>query len=237
MHRIQTIGFTAETQRTQRRACIRLAPLRTLRLCGESLQLSKAAPFSGDKTPRLHPIRWHHLPGRPQAGSYVVRLLRLGMFGYATGMKLDSPRRRREEHAFAWPLCALCASAVNPCSCRRQHPSSGKGAALASDPLASPARSPASGLLRRPTSTAGNVRLCDRNEVGFTAETQRRACIRLAPLRTPRLRGASLHLLKAAPFFRERRGACVRSAGITCQVARKRAPTSSDFYGWECSAI
>ncbi|HCS89294.1 MAG TPA: hypothetical protein DIW77_04305 [Chromatiaceae bacterium] len=44
------------------------------------MQLLKAAPFSGDKTPRLHPIRWHHLPGRPQAGSYVVQIPRLVKF-------------------------------------------------------------------------------------------------------------------------------------------------------------
>jgi hypothetical protein len=54
-----------------------------------------------------------------------------------------------------WPLCALCVSAVNPYILQRQHPSSGKGTALASDPLASSAGSPASGLLHRPAPTAG----------------------------------------------------------------------------------
>jgi len=54
----------------------------------------------------------------------------------------------------------------------------------------------------------------------------------LAPLRTLRLCGESLHALKAALCFRERCGGCLRSAGITCRVARKRAPTPSGSHGW-----
>ncbi len=61
------------------------------------------------------------------------------------------------------------------------------------------------------------------------------ACGRGA-LGTLRLCGASLHSLQAAPFSRERRGARVRSAGIICWVARKRAPTPCGSRGWSRSA-
>jgi hypothetical protein len=74
-----------------------------------------------------------------------------------------------------------------------------------------PAGSPASGLLRR-------IKVyCGRGA--------------LAPLRTLRLCGESLHSLKAASFSREGRGARVRSAGIPAGspasgLLRRAAPTA-----------
>jgi|GEM_PF-3129948 hypothetical protein len=38
-----------------------------------------AYSLSPGKARRSRPIRWHHLPGRPQAGSYADRLPRLAM--------------------------------------------------------------------------------------------------------------------------------------------------------------
>jgi hypothetical protein len=110
-------------------------------------------------------------------------------------------------------LCVLCVSAVN-----QTH--FGKGAALACGPLASPAGSPASGLLRRPHPLARRSPLAG-DALEFTAECAE------GPTRMQPSSLRSLRLCDESNAFRGRRGPCVRSAGITCWVARKRAPTSS----------
>jgi hypothetical protein len=88
----------------------------------------------------------------------------------------------------------------------------GESAALASDPLASPAGSPASGLLlvarkRAPTGSPASGLLLGRPQAGSYAERllQRLVKLRLrvgalAPLRTLWLCGESLDFLKAAPL-------------------------------------